>query len=269
VASVDPVTALPTLFLSHGAPDTILRDTPARRFLSGLAGLLPRPRAIVVVSAHWESDPLAVDSGARPRTIHDFSGFGPELEAMTYPAPGDPALAAAVVAHLDAAGLPAIAAQRGFDHGVWVPLRLAWPAADIPVVAVSLPRRDSGAVAYRLGQALAGIGDDVLVIGSGSATHNLGRLAIVGAPPAWAAAFDDWLCGRAEAGDHAALVAWRDRAPQARTAHPSDEHFTPLLVAAGAAGAAARATVLHRSWDYGSLAMTALAFARPLSAGDR
>lgn len=252
---------LPTLFISHGAPDVVLRETPARAFLAGLAATLPRPRAIVVASAHWEAAVPTVESGARPATIHDFGGFPDEMYHLRYPASGEPVLAARLVSLLKSAGFAAQAQERGFDHGVWTPLLLAWPSADIPVVPVSLVHGGDGKVHQRLGAALAPLRHEgVLVIGSGSAVHNLRELA-PGRPPApWAVAFDDWLVARCEAGDGDALSHWRERAPDARRAHPTAEHFTPLLVALGAAGDGARGRILHRSWDYGSLAMTAVAF---------
>jgi 4,5-DOPA dioxygenase extradiol len=250
---------LPTLFLSHGAPDVVLRETPARTFLAGLATLVPPPRAVVVVSAHWEEPLPTVESGRAPGTIHDFGGFPAEMYRLRYPAPGDPALAARIVELLATAGLEAAMRERGYDHGAWTPMLLAWPAATIPLVQVSLLRDADAAQHYRLGTALAPLREDgVLVIGSGSAVHNLRQLG--GPTPPWASAFESWLVQRVEAGDVAALGDWRQRAPQARQAHPSPEHLTPLLVAFGAAGEGARGRVLHRSWDLGSLAMTSFAF---------
>jgi 4,5-DOPA dioxygenase extradiol len=254
---------LPTLFLSHGAPDVVLRDTPASGFLRGLAATLPRPRAIVVASAHWEEDSVTVETGRTPATIHDFGGFPAELYRQRYPAPGDNTLAARIGAMLTDAGLKPRTRERGFDHGVWTPLILAWPAADIPVVPVSLIR-DGGADKHlRIGQALASLRTQgVLVIGSGSAVHNLGVLAAPGQPPApWATAFDDWLVKACTAGDTAALTSWLTTAPDARYAQPNPDHFMPLFVALGAAGPNPKGRVLHRSWDYGSLAMTSFAFA--------
>lgn len=252
---------LPTLFLSHGAPDVVLRATPARTFLAGLAATLPRPRAIVVASAHWEEASPLVESGKAPRTIHDFGGFPDEMYHLRYPAAGDPALATQIIALLTTAGFTARTQDRGFDHGVWTPLLLAWPQADIPVVPMALVRGGDGKVHHRLGAALTSLRHDgVLVIGSGSAVHNLRELAPGRAPAPWAVAFDNWLVERCESGDVDALTQWQQCAPDARRAHPTPEHFTPLVVALGAAGDGARGRILHRSWDYGSLAMTAVAF---------
>ena len=250
---------LPTLFISHGAPDLVQHpELPAHAFLAGLAATLPRPRAMVVLSAHWESADPAVEIGEHPTTIHDFGGFDDALYRMRYPAPGDPVLAARILDLLRDWAPTGV--RRGFDHGVWSPLAISHPAADIPVVPVSLLRGGSMADHLRLGAALAPLRHDgVLVIGSGSATHNLRELGH-GAAPGWVTAFDDWLAARVEAGDTDALVRYRALAPDARRNHPSEEHYAPLLVALGAAGPAARGRVLHRSTTYGVLSMAAFAF---------
>ena len=249
----------PTLFLSHGAPDLILHpEDPAHAFLTALGTTMTRPRAIVVASAHWETRTLAVEHGTRPRTIHDFSGFPAALYQRRYPAPGNPALADQLCDLL--ADWHPVPQERGYDHGVWAPLSLMFPAADIPVVAVSLLHGADGAEHLRLGQALESLRhDNVLVIGSGSATHNLGALRH-GPPPLWVTAFDDWLAKTAEQGDTKALANYRTLAPHARENHPSEEHLLPLLVALGAAGPGAKGKALHRGIAYGVLSMTAFAF---------
>jgi 4,5-DOPA dioxygenase extradiol len=257
--------SLPTLFISHGAPSLMLEEVAARDFLNGLAAdlatTLPRPRAIVVASAHWVTDAPVVDTSLRPRTIHDFSGFPAELYAMRYPAPGAPELAARIQELLRAGGLPCRGEERGLDHGAWVPLSLAYPAADVPVLQISLQPQLGADHHLRLGGLLAPLRHEgVLVIGSGSATHNLRELA-PGAPvPDWAARFDDWLATAVAAGDGAALTGYLQAAPAARRNHPSAEHFLPLLVAFGAAGPGARGRTLHRSFTYGSLSMATFAF---------
>jgi 4,5-DOPA dioxygenase extradiol len=259
---------LPTLFVSHGAPSLALEPSPAREFLARLGAELPRPRAIVVASAHWLTDALAVDISARPATIHDFSGFPPQLYAMRYPAPGDPALAERVRGLLDGAGLACRTVERGLDHGAWVPLGLMYPHADVPVVALSLQPRAGAAHHLRLGRALAPLrADGVLVVGSGSATHDLSSLAPgMTEAPDWVRGFDDWLAAAVERGDDAALADWQRAAPHAGDNHPSAEHFLPLLVALGAAGPGARGRVLHRSISYGVLSMAAFAFDQPAGA---
>ncbi|MCE7028549.1 DODA-type extradiol aromatic ring-opening family dioxygenase [Jiella avicenniae] len=261
---------LPTLFVSHGSPDIAIVETPATAFLRQLAATLPRPRAIVVASAHFEAEGRVFVTGdEHPETIHDFGGFARELYAMRYAAPGDPELAGEIAADLASAGFSAaVAKDRGFDHGAWVPLILAYPQADIPVLEVSVdPTRDA-AYHYGLGRALAGLPRrDVLVVGSGSLTHNLPeafpnlragrRQAEV---PAWVDDFADWMAARLEAGDVEALRDYRNLAPHARRNHPTDEHLMPLYVALGAAAEGGRASMLHRSRDVGVLAMEAFAF---------
>ena len=256
---------LPTLFLSHGSPMTVLTDTPGHRFLAGLAATMPRPKAILMASAHWLTNVPALNLPETNATIHDFGGFPPALYACRYPAPGAPELARRAAALLAAAGLPAaLDPDRGLDHGAWVPLLLAWPEADIPVAQLAIqPRRDP-AHHLAVGQALAPLaGEGVLVIGSGSFTHNLGRIRreAVGAPDEPdVAAFAEWMDQALEQGRTDDLLAYRSRAPYAVEQHPTDEHLLPLYVALGAAGAGARAERLHASADYGVLRMDAFAF---------
>ena len=253
---------LPTLFVSHGAPSLVLEEVPARDFLAGLAATLPRPRAIVVASAHWLTDAPTVDTVLRPSTIHDFSGFPPELYAMRYAAPGAPELATRIRALLAAGDMACTGAERGLDHGAWVPLTLLYPQADVPVLQVSLQPQLGPAHHLKLGRLLEPLRHDgVLVIGSGSATHNLRELAPGGSTPAWAREFDDWLHAAITAGDDGALVDYLRVAPSARRNHPTAEHYLPLLVALGAAGLGARGRALHRSFTYGSLSMADYAFA--------
>lgn len=258
--------AFPALFISHGSPDTAIADTQAAAWLRRMAADLPRPRAIVVASAHFEvSGGVAVSADPHPETIHDFGGFAPELYAMQYPAPGEPELARRIADDLQAAGFPARAVdRRGFDHGVWVPLKLAYPDADIPVVSVSVDPRQGPEHHFRLGQALAGLGGEgVLVIGSGSFTHNLGeafkalrtgRRSID--VPGWVQDFTGWMNDRLAANDLDALLDYRRQAPYAVENHPTDEHLLPLYVAMGAGGEAASAKLVHDSAEFGVLAMT-------------
>jgi 4,5-DOPA dioxygenase extradiol len=259
-------TAFPALFISHGSPDTAIADTKAAAWLRQMAADLPRPRAIVVASAHFEvSGGVAVSADPNPETIHDFGGFQPELYAMQYPAPGAPDLARRIAGDLQAAGFAARAIdKRGFDHGVWVPLKLAYPDADIPVVSVSVDPNKGPDYHFRLGQALAGLGaDGVLVIGSGSFTHNLGeafKLLRVGTRvadvPEWVGSFTDWMNARLAANDVEALLDYRNEAPFAARNHPTDEHLLPLYVAMGAAGEGGHAHLVHDSAEFGVLAMT-------------
>lgn len=255
--------SLPSLFVSHGAPTLPLDGaSPARAFLGGLAARLPRPTAILAVSAHWETPRPALSSAARPETVHDFHGFPRALYALRYPAPGAPALAGRAAALLGAAGWQAsLDPRQGLDHGAWVPLLLAYPEADVPVVQLSVLRGGDAGAHLALGRALAPLRQEgVLVLGSGGAVHNLRELSRGGgATPGWARDFEDWLVGAVEAGDAAALAAWQDGAPSARRAQPSDEHFLPLFVALGAGGGGPGRT-LHRGFEHGSLSMAAFAW---------
>ncbi|WP_163557690.1 class III extradiol ring-cleavage dioxygenase [Halomonas sp. NO4] len=244
---------LPSLFISHGSPMLALTKTPAHGFLRELGQTL-RPDAVVVVSAHWTTRRLAVSTSAHPETIHDFGGFPRELFECQYPAPGEPDLAKRLACKLNA--LPT---ERGLDHGAWVPLSLMFPAADVPVVSLSLPTEWANAELMALGEQLAGLRkQNVLVVGSGSLTHNLGELdAPEATMPAWVGEFADWVHTRLAADDRAALLDW-EGAPQARRNHPTPEHFQPLLVAMGAGGRAERR---HHSVEHGVLAMDVYAFA--------
>ena len=253
--------SLPTLFVSHGAPTLILEDRPARDFLKSLGQVLPRPNAIVAVSAHWDTDVPAVSLARRPDTIHDFYGFPEPLYRLRYAAPGAPELAERVAKLTGAAH----DMHRGLDHGAWVPAMLAWPEADIPIFQLSVQPDLSPAHHIALGRKLSSLRDEgVLVMGSGSATHNLRALVRNGGdsePEPWAQEFDDWLADAVERGDEAALADYRARAPNAVEAHPTDEHFLPLHVAYGAAGVGARGRALHRSFTLGNLSMASYAFA--------
>lgn len=256
------------LFISHGSPMLALQDSPARRFLAQLGADIPRPKAILVASAHWETlQAPALGFARRPETIHDFGGFPPELYALEYPAPGAPEVAERAAALLQAAGYPVRRDdERGLDHGAWVPLSLMFPQADIPVLQLSLLHGATPAEHFRLGQAIAPLrAEGVLVIGSGSMTHNLRALRRDGAEPAdWVTAFSDWMAARLAGGEREALLDYRREAPFAAQNHPSEEHLLPLFVAMGAgagAGAGTAARRLHASVEYGALAMDVYAFA--------
>jgi 4,5-DOPA dioxygenase extradiol len=256
---------LPTVFVSHGSPGLAFEDVPARAFFHGLGRTLPRPSAILCISAHWGTEAPMLTGAARLETIHDYYGFPKELYALRYPAPGAPALAERVRRLLGDAGIGAdIDPARGLDHGAWSPLILAYPDADIPVVQLSLQAHRDARQHHAMGRALAPLRQDgVLVLGSGAVTHNLaefGRHRLDAPPIGYARAFDAWLARVLEANDEAGLLDW-ESAPHARHNHPSPEHFLPLFVARAAAGADARATRLHASWTHGFLSMAAYAFA--------
>jgi 4,5-DOPA dioxygenase extradiol len=224
--------------------------------------VLGRPRAIVVASAHWTTAAPAVCAVATPKTIHDFSGFPRALYQLSYPAPGAPALAQQAAELLAKAGIDcALDQDWGLDHGAWVPLLLMYPAADIPVLQIALQPHLGTAHHYALGRALAPLREEgVLILGSGGATHNLRQLGSPDTqPPVWASDFSGWLHDTISAGKTEALLDYRALAPKAAQNHPTEEHFLPLFVAAGAA-ASAHGRRVHTSTTYGSLMMDAYAF---------
>lgn len=255
---------LPSLFISHGSPMLAVQDHATVRSWRHIAGELPQPRAVVVASAHWLTRAPAVGAAPAPRTIHDFGGFPEALYEVQYPAPGDAAVAARVAALLDAAGMPAtIDAQRGLDHGIWVPLRQLWPQADVPVIPLALQPMLGAAHHLRLGRALRPLLDEgVMLIGSGNLTHNLHEVRIGDDthPPAYVREFSDWMAARLLAQDEAALADYRRLAPHAARAHPTDEHLLPLFVAYGAAGAGASVTRPYDAITDGVLAMDCYRF---------
>ncbi len=256
--------SLPTLFLSHGAPDLALREGAATEFLRSLHQYFVKPQAIVVVSAHWSSAIPKVSAAVAPQTIHDFSGFPAELYSLNYPAPGSPALADRIVTLLGQAGITCQTdPRRGFDHATWLPLLLAYPAADIPVVQLSVQENRDASYHWHLGQALGALRQEgVLVIGSGGATHNLYgfRAQYDATPPDWVQQFDQWLGEAIAQQDWHGLLHYRQLAPYAKENHPTEEHLFPLLVALGAAGRNPKGTRLHQSYTYGVFSMAAYAF---------
>lgn len=260
------MTPLPTLFVSHGSPMLAIQDSPARRFLTQLGKTLPRPTAIVMVSAHWESSGgPAVSTALALETIHDFGGFPPELFAIQYPAHGAPDVAEKVRQRLTTAGYAVqVSQKRGLDHGAWVPLMLMYPRADIPVFQVSILRGAAAVEHERLGKALAALrNENVLVIGSGSLTHNLYEFRgqeLDSPAPAWVSDFGRWIKEALQGSKHDALLEYRRQAPAAERNHPTEEHLMPLFVAMGAAGSDAKATQLHSSYEYGILAMDVYQF---------
>jgi 4,5-DOPA dioxygenase extradiol len=254
-----------SLFLSHGAPTLPLTDTPARAFLAQLAHPLPRPKAILVVSAHWETMRPAINAVRWNDTIHDFYGFPRPLYDLRYPAPGSPALAEAIGERLRRSGFDCdIDRKRGLDHGAWVPLLLMYPQAHIPVLQLSVQPHLGPEHHVRLGNALAALRDDgVLIIASGSLTHNISEFrghGVNDAAPDWVNAFADWFDAALQADRRDDLIHYRERAPFARKNHPTEEHLMPLYVALGAGGREAQAERLHSSSTYGVLRMDVYAF---------
>lgn len=253
----------PTLFVSHGAPTFALEPGVAGQLLTQLGESLDRPRAVLVVSPHWTTRNVAVATGARPQTIHDFGGFPEALYKLRYPAAGHPELAKAAGDLLAAAGWTVTRdPQFGLDHGAWVPLMHLYPAADVPVFQVSMPASLDPLSAWRLGADLAPLAEQgVLIVGSGSLTHNLyefrgGRTET----EPYVDEFVDWMREAVVAHDAERLVNAMTRAPHATRAHPTLDHFLPLLVAAGAADPDGLVTVLRGGVLYGMLSMESYLF---------
>jgi 4,5-DOPA dioxygenase extradiol len=247
---------MPVLFVSHGSPMSGIEDDPYTRSLERLGKTLPRPEAIVVLSAHWEAaPPVRVTGSALPGLIYDFGGFPAELYSLSYPARGDPQLAGELAQALSAT----LDHTRGFDHGVWIPLRRLFPAADIPVVAVSLARGASPMEFTDVGKALAPFRDrGVLVIGSGGVVHNLRRVHFgdKAAPlESWAQEFDAWVWAQAQEKSHAPLLDYARQAPFANLAVPTPEHFNPLFVALGASSPGDRPQSVYDGFQYGNLSL--------------
>lgn len=249
-----------TLFVSHGAPTLLLEPGQTGQMLAAIAASLPRPKAILVVSAHWDTRLPTISTAIQPETIHDFAGFPPALYAQQYPAPGAPALAARVSALLSARQLPVqLDASRGLDHGAWVPLQLMYPEADIPVTQLSIQSRTSAAQQFALGQALAPLhADGVLILASGALTHNLsdfftGERNV--APLSYVTDFAEWVAEVLASHHPQKLACYRDESREGVRAHPTADHFMPLLVAAGSAKGLP--TRFAPEFTYGILAMDA------------
>jgi len=245
-------TPLPVLFVPHGSPMFALQPGPAGAAMSQLAEQLPTPRAVVVISPHWETRVPTVGIATRLDTIHDFGGFDPRLFEIQYPATGCPEVGMQVVATLQAAGLPTDTdPARGLDHGAWVPLRQMFPDANVPVVPLSIQHHGGPAHAYRVGQALASLAaQNILIVASGNITHNLRDWQIIsmtGQPtPAYVAQFADWIHAHLGQANTDALLNYRQTQPSASRAHPRDEHLLPLFTALGAAKPQAQAHAFYR-----------------------
>lgn len=254
------------LFVSHGSPMLMLAPGATGRAWSALAAALPRPRAILAVSAHWMTRAPAVSAARAPETIHDFHGFPDALYQIHYQPPGAVDLAREVA---DLVPGIAIDPRRGLDHGAWVPLRSMYPDADIPVVQLAVMPGRSPEEHHRLGERLRPLtARGVLVLASGSVTHNLRDVvpdAPDGAALPYVVEFRDWLAAALERHDLPALLDYRQRAPHAVRAHPTDEHLLPLFVALGAADATPGAELAFRDYSNGALAMDAFRF-RPAAA---
>ncbi|MDJ0793841.1 MAG: class III extradiol ring-cleavage dioxygenase [Woeseiaceae bacterium] len=259
------MTQLPTLFVSHGAPTLAIDDGPAHRFLRACGGSLGKPKAILVLSAHFDTPMATITAGTSPETIYDFRGFPDKLYEISYPAPGDPNLAGRISELLTSAGLPVqLDRQRGLDHGAWVPLSLIYPDANIPVMQLSIDSRTGTAYHFHLGELLRPLRDEgVLIVGSGGVTHNLSHA--LHAPQnepivEWANTFREWVAEAVDDDRRDDLANFRDVAPYAARNHPSDEHFLPLLCVMGATEPGESRRRIHASDTYGALAMDAYMF---------
>lgn len=267
------MSTLPTLFLSHGSPMHAIAAGRAGETWSALGRRLPRPQAILVASAHWETELPMVATAKQPETIHDFGGFPPELFRIRYPAPGAVDTAQRALELLHAAGLPASAnGCHGLDHGAWVPLRRLYPEADVPVAQISIQPSLDAAHHLQVGAALAPLAHEgVLVLGSGHLTHNLrewitdarrrGSMSIdEREPEPYVSEFRDWVDTTLRSDDRSALARWWQLAPHAARAHPTPEHFLPLMIAVGAAGPGPMVEHIDAGVDSGVLAMDAYLF---------
>jgi len=259
------VARLPALFVSHGSPMAALEDDPWGRALRDFAATLPKPRAVVVVSGHWEAPgPVRVTGSAAPETMHDFGGFPAELSEIRYPAHGDPGLAALTARLLDESGFRArIDPARGLDHGAWVPLRFLYPGAEVPVIEISQPLRRQPEDALRMGAALSRLRDQgVLLLGTGGIVHNLREVDFedrADRVAGWAREFDAWVALRLEVMDSAGIASYRTAAPHADLAVPTPEHFDPIFVVLGSSIAGERVTTIHEGFRYGTLSMRSFA----------
>ena len=266
-------TSLPALFLSHGSPMTALESTPATAFMQSLGAAIHsrfgRPRAVLAVSAHTLTREPLLLAAPRHAAIYDFGGFPDALYQLRYDAPGAPDLAPRVAQMISAAGLPVhTVAEGGLDHGIWTPMRFAYPQADMPILPLGFSPRATPTELFALGRALAPLADEgVLVLTSGSITHNLGllsRFTVAGNSDQderpESRAFRDWFVQRSAARDWPALLDYRKQAPHAALMHPTDEHLLPWYVAAGVGGETSAPLRLHGSSAYGALGMDAYGF---------
>lgn len=263
-------TRLPTYFISHGGgpwpymPEMAPAMAKLKHALESIAGELgTRPKAVLIISGHWEEREFAVSSGATPGMIYDYGGFPPHTYQIRYGAPGEPELAARVHGLLTAAGLPSkLDPQRGYDHGTFVPLAVMYPQADVPVVQLSLRMDFDPATHLAVGRAIAPLRDEgVLIVGSGLSYHNLRAFGPAGGPASHA--FDAWLqeaLTRTAPEERAERLQRWSQAPAARQAHPREEHLLPLMVAVGAAQDEPGETIYHEGDFFGAMAVSNFRF---------
>ncbi len=256
---------LPTLFVPHGAPTFALQPGEAGEALVEYARRIGRPKAVLIVSAHWDTPIPTFGIVPRPETLHDFYGFPQQLYSIRYPAPGAVPLAMEARGLLEESGFEvALDPQRGLDHGAWIPLRLMYPDATVPVLTLSVQSHLGPAHHYRVGQALAPLRDaGVLVVGSGNLTHNLShfhQLRGADSAPEYVTAFQHWVHDHLQSGDIPSLLGYRHLAPGAMQAHPTDEHLLPFYVALGAAGTEFETEAVYSGVTFNMLAMDSYAF---------
>lgn len=250
---------MPSLFIAHGAPLLAIENNEYTKFLTQLGQTMSRPKAVVLFSAHWESNTQKVSSVDQYSTIYDFGGFDEALYKIQYPAHGDQQIAKEIEGLFTESGVPfELDTQRGLDHGAWIVLRLLYPNADIPVISMSVNSRLSTEEQYKIGKSLSNLRErDILIIASGGTVHNLRALKWNdnGQADQWALEFDDWLAHHLEKWDLPSLFNYDTLAPNAEYAVPpyGSEHFIPIFYAMGAAGGSQKATLLHRSFRYGNL----------------
>jgi len=251
------------IFIGHGSPMMAIDDNECARFLAEY-GKTVKPKAIVLFTAHWESETTTISAiEGTYDTIYDFGGFPGELYEVRYPAPGSVPLAERVARMLGEKGIAStFDSRRGLDHGSWVVLSRMFPDADIPVVQVSVNPYLAPKEQYRIGEALRGLGlEDILVVGSGATVHNFRTMnPRAKEPDAWAVAFDDWLVEHLGKRDLDALFRYEEMAPNARVAVPRPEHFVPLYIAFGSGDPASEVKEIHRSYEMGALSYLSLAF---------
>jgi len=249
---------LPSLFIAHGAPLLAVENNEYTQFLTQLGKTLPRPKAIILFSAHWESSMQRVSEVDTYETIYDFGGFDPELYRIKYPAQGNQQISQEIKELFTKNGVPfEVEKQRGLDHGAWVVLRLLYPNADVPVISMSVNSNLKPEEQYQIGKSLAALrADDVLIIASGGTVHNLRAVKWADNEiDQWAVDFDNWLADHLTKWDLDSLFKYDSLAPNAEYAVPryGNEHFIPIFYALGAADDSRKATLLHRSYRYGNL----------------
>jgi len=254
-------TPMPALFISHGAPSIAIETDDFTRAVDAYGATLEAARAIAIVSAHWQEHDVRVNAVAHPEMIYDFGGFPEALYKIRYEAPGDPTLAREIASLLGGAELEE---QRGWDHGLWVPLRIALPGANVPIVEIAQPFPTTPEQLMTIGRTLAPLRDrGVVIIGSGGIVHNLRRLhrPDKNAPvDDWAREFDTWVAKQLADRDFGTLMRYREIAPHADLAVPTPEHFEPIFITAGATRDTDTLTTIYEGFHYGNLSMRAFAF---------